>query len=88
MELRVNGVPYAAPLTPGAATVAALVRAWLAPPDPASNLPNEGAVEHDPSASLGVAVARNGEIVPRSRWSTEPVEPGDDVEIAAPFQGG
>jgi sulfur carrier protein len=36
----------------------------------------------------GLAVAINGEVVPRSRWDEATVQPGDDVEIAAPFQGG
>jgi thiamine biosynthesis protein ThiS len=36
----------------------------------------------------GLAVARNGEIVPRSRWDEVRVCDGDDIEIAAPFQGG
>lgn len=36
----------------------------------------------------GLAVARNGAVIPRSGWDDEPVEPGDDVEIAAPFAGG
>lgn len=84
MELRVNGTTFVAPISPGDATVAALVRAWLAPGDASADLPDVT----DPTTSLGVAVARNGEIVPRSRWSIEPVAPGDDVEIAAPFQGG
>jgi sulfur carrier protein len=81
MELRVNGSPFAAPFAPEGATVAALVRAWL-------SLPTSPPVPEDGAATLGVAVARNGEVVPRSRWATEPVTPGDDIEIAAPFQGG
>lgn len=36
----------------------------------------------------GYAVARNGTIVPRSRWDDEPLADGDELEIAAPFQGG
>jgi sulfur carrier protein len=35
-----------------------------------------------------VAVARNGEVVPRSTWADTPVTPGDDVEVLAPTAGG
>jgi thiamine biosynthesis protein ThiS len=82
--LRVNGSMFAAPLAPDAATVAALVRAWLTP----SLASAPTAPPDDAAATFGVAVARNGEVVPRSRWATEPIAPGDDIEIAAPFQGG
>lgn len=37
---------------------------------------------------LGVAVARNAHIVPRSRWSATAVEADDDVEIVTAVQGG
>lgn len=36
----------------------------------------------------GVAVAVNGSVVPRSTWSTAPVEPGDEVEVIGAAQGG
>jgi sulfur carrier protein len=36
----------------------------------------------------GFAAAVNGEVVPRSRWDEVRVVDGDEVEIAAPFQGG
>jgi sulfur carrier protein len=36
----------------------------------------------------GYAVARNGEVIPRSTWDAVVVEPGDELEIAAPFAGG
>jgi sulfur carrier protein len=35
-----------------------------------------------------VAVALNGDVVPRSRWDTTPVHPGDSVEVLAPTAGG
>ena len=41
-----------------------------------------------PDAGRGVAVARNGHVVPRSKWSDTTLCAHDDVEIAAPFQGG
>lgn len=36
----------------------------------------------------GVAVARNEEVVPRSRWATTPVTDGDRFEILTAAQGG
>jgi sulfur carrier protein len=35
-----------------------------------------------------VAVAVNGEVVPRSTWGSTPVTPGDDVEIVTAAAGG
>lgn len=37
---------------------------------------------------LGVAVARNSDIVPRSQWATAIVEQGDEFEIVTAVQGG
>ena len=37
---------------------------------------------------LGVAVARNQEIVPRSQWAATAVEHQDEFEIVAAVQGG
>ena len=37
---------------------------------------------------LGVAVARNGAVVPRSRWGDTEVEPGDEIELVGVMQGG
>lgn len=36
----------------------------------------------------GVAVARNGEVIPRGEWATTRLEPGDEIEIVRPIQGG
>jgi sulfur carrier protein len=36
----------------------------------------------------GVAVAVNGEVVPRARWSRTPLRPGDRVEVLTATQGG
>nr|WP_295836462.1 sulfur carrier protein ThiS [uncultured Azospirillum sp.] len=36
----------------------------------------------------GVAVALNGAVVPRRRWSETPLQPGDSLEIVRPIQGG
>jgi len=35
-----------------------------------------------------VAVARNGDVVPRSSWTATPLAPGDVVEVLAPTAGG
>lgn len=36
----------------------------------------------------GVAVALNGAVVPRRRWSDTALTPGDSLEIVRPIQGG
>jgi sulfur carrier protein len=36
----------------------------------------------------GIAVAVNGEVVPRSTWAEFEVTAGDRVEVLAPAQGG
>ncbi len=36
----------------------------------------------------GVAVALNGEVVPKSRWDTTPLSPDDRVEIVTAAAGG
>ncbi|MFQ1004253.1 sulfur carrier protein ThiS [Modestobacter sp. SSW1-42] len=35
-----------------------------------------------------VAVARNGDVVPRSTWAATRLSPGDAVEVLAPTAGG
>lgn len=35
-----------------------------------------------------VAVARNGEVVPRGEWETTRLSEGDSMEILAPVAGG
>ncbi len=35
-----------------------------------------------------IAVARNGEFVPRSNYANVTLKDGDDIEIVAPMQGG
>jgi sulfur carrier protein len=37
---------------------------------------------------LGVAVAHNSEVVPRSQWFTTALTDGDDVELVTAVQGG
>lgn len=37
---------------------------------------------------LGIAVARNAEVVPRSQWHGTALAEGDDVELVTAVQGG
>jgi sulfur carrier protein len=37
---------------------------------------------------LGVAVARNSEVVPRSQWHATALADGDNVELVTAVQGG
>ena len=37
---------------------------------------------------LGMAVARNSEVVPRSQWHGTALADGDDIELVTAIQGG
>ncbi len=37
---------------------------------------------------LGVAIARNSEVVPRSQWHSTALAEGDDIELVTAIQGG
>ena len=39
-------------------------------------------------APLGIAVAVNAAVVPRSRWAEAELQPGDRIEILTAVQGG
>jgi sulfur carrier protein len=39
-------------------------------------------------AARGIAVARNGDVVPRSEWDSTPVKAGDRLEIVTAAAGG
>ena len=41
-----------------------------------------------PGDALGIAVAVNGQVVPRSAWSERKLRAGDDVEIVGAVTGG
>jgi sulfur carrier protein len=41
-----------------------------------------------PSSGFGCAVARNGEVVPRSEWATAPAREGDRFEVLGAAAGG
>lgn len=54
-----------------------------------------GSTVHDALARLGlaeatngVAVARNGEVILRSRWNDVELDPGDRLEVLHAVQGG
>ena len=36
----------------------------------------------------GIAVARNGEVVPRSAWEMTTLTPGDRIDVVGAVQGG
>ena len=38
--------------------------------------------------AAGVAVACNGEVVPRSAWTALEIHPGDSIEVLHAVQGG
>lgn len=42
----------------------------------------------DTGGSKGIAVALNGEVVPRSAWDATDLRPGDRVEVLTAAQGG
>jgi sulfur carrier protein len=48
----------------------------------------EGLVEQLTTARRGVAVAVNGEVVPRSSWPAARLRDGDRVEVLTAAQGG
>jgi sulfur carrier protein len=53
----------------------------------------EGAALADAVAQVtglasGVAVAVNGDVVPRGSWSATPLREGDQVEVVTAVQGG
>jgi sulfur carrier protein len=41
-----------------------------------------------PAEGRGVAVALDGQVVPRGEWSTTPVREGQEVEVVHAVQGG
>jgi sulfur carrier protein len=46
-----------------------------------------GRANYDPKRR-GIAIARNGEVVPRSRWTSQQLAEGDVVELLTATQGG
>jgi sulfur carrier protein len=56
------------------------------------NMPGHATVAHVVNEitgqTRGVAVAVNGDVVPRTRWPQQPVADGDAIEILTAVQGG
>ena len=77
-EITGNGAER--PLTSGA-SVADLVSEMTGRPIASDGRAMDG-------TRLGVAVALNGAVVPRSRWSFTLIAAGDDIEIVTAVQGG
>jgi sulfur carrier protein len=41
-----------------------------------------------PTDMRGIAVALNGQVIPRAEWADTPLAPGDAIEIVLARQGG
>lgn len=78
MNITLNGENQ--PLDPGT-SLSALVTRLTGRPLAANGQATDG-------RKLGVAVARNAAVVPRSQWAATALADGDDVEIVTAVQGG
>jgi sulfur carrier protein len=75
MRVTVNGEPRT---LDGSPTVADVV----------SQVSGGAPVRKVPFLGRGVAIAVNGEVVPRSTWPGHPISEGDRIEILTAVQGG
>ncbi|GAA0916033.1 sulfur carrier protein ThiS [Virgisporangium aurantiacum] len=55
---------------------------------PAGSTVDDVVRELSPTNDRGLAVAVNGEVVPRYRWGVTPLGEGDSIEILTAVQGG
>ena len=78
MNIILNGNPRT---VPDGASVAALVTDITGRPLASDGQAADG-------RKLGVAVAQNAQVVPRSLWSATALAEGDDVELVTAVQGG
>ena len=78
MNINLNGTPHT--LADGAC-ITALVSQVTGRPLAANGMAADG-------GKLGVAVAHNAQVVPRSQWSATALAEGDDVELVTAVQGG
>lgn len=76
--IQLNGASH--PL-PGGSTLSDLVATLTGRPLEPTGFPSDG-------GRLGVAVALNSDIIPRSQWSTTGLHVNDEVEIVTAVQGG
>lgn len=78
MNIILNGSPRT---VPDGASVAGLVSDITGRPLASDGQAADG-------RKLGVAVAQNAQVVPRSQWSVTALADGDDVELVTAVQGG
>lgn len=78
MNIILNGSPRT---VAAGASIAALVSDITGRPLAADGQAADG-------QKLGVAVAQNAQVVPRSQWSATALAEGDDVELVTAVQGG
>lgn len=78
MNIRLNGTEHA---LPDGASVSTLVSQVTGRPLAPNGRSADG-------GKLGVAVARNAEVVPRSQWHGTALADGDDIELVTAVQGG
>ncbi|WP_346924649.1 sulfur carrier protein ThiS [uncultured Arthrobacter sp.] len=78
MNITLNGTGHT---LPDGASVGTLVTAVTGRPLAPNGQSADG-------GKLGVAVARNAEVVPRSQWHGTALADGDDVELVTAVQGG
>ena len=78
MNIRLTGTEHA---LPDGASVSTLVSQITGRPLAPNGRSADG-------GKLGVAVARNAAVVPRSQWHGTALADGDDVELVTAVQGG
>jgi len=78
MNITLNGKPHAVGAKASVTTLVSLVTG--------RQLAADGQAAD--GQRLGVAVARNSEVVPRSQWHSTALAEGDDIELVTAVQGG
>jgi len=78
MNITLNGSPHS---VSDGASITTLVSQVTRRPLAANGQATDG-------QKLGVAVAHNSEVVPRSQWYVTALAEGDDVELVTAVQGG
>ena len=78
MNITLNGTRH---LVPEGASITVLVSQVTGRPLAASGQATDG-------QKLGVAVAHNSHVVPRSQWFATALADGDEVELVTAVQGG
>ena len=78
MNITVNGKSHAVGPAASVATLVTQITGW--------NLASQGQAAD--GQRLGVAVAHNSSVVPRSQWHDTSLAEGDDIELVTAVQGG